>query len=113
MFRHCERSEVIQGRSRKSLDCFVALLLAMTNLIATRHSLLVLHARTAMVRHCERSEAIQGRLRMPLDCFVALLLAMTNLIAIRHSLFAIRYSLFATRHFATRPSLNARTARAE
>jgi hypothetical protein len=29
-FRHCERSEAIQPFSRPILDCFVAVLLAMT-----------------------------------------------------------------------------------
>jgi hypothetical protein len=67
---HCERSEAIQNIRLARLDCFVALLLAMTRA--------KMRQTVSERRHCERSEAIQDISRVHLDCFVAMLLAMTR-----------------------------------
>ena len=78
--RHCERSEATQSSPARSLDCFVAQLLARTNGGADSEYCYLHYGslRKNISRHCERSEATQSSPARSLDCFVAQLLARTN-----------------------------------
>ncbi len=83
----CSFATVIASAAKQSrqpsMDCFVALLLAMTCFRSrgaahpSRLAALALQDEGVFVRrrHCERSEAIHAA--APVDCFVAALLAMT------------------------------------